>query len=329
MRHAEFMRSGMSMIRDELGLTQRYLSHNKSVAILSELFARVMQLAHQHYGIEESTSHKLQDDLRKVLMPADRPMSEELDSASQLAYQNFVKCPKNPGRFRTRKVMFKRNRYEHAMDILAAPMPSEGFTYIESKKLPPKGARLKWLSEQDSPLLVEAAVLNVSAKFANVIAFGSGSNNARRWISHPELLALQPFATFEINSVFMFDQYESLKVRMPPPFVDGIGVLSTAIGLLAENYWIAIASPQAVRGSSRKLHCPRNAWMRATDRLFSMMPAMEVHAHGIQVDSYGVGSVTIDVPFSNMQEVIEIAGVAGLFPPHYAPDDGNIQGDLA
>lgn len=102
-----------------------------------------------------------------------------------------------------------------------------------------------------------------------------------------------------------------------------------SIGLLAENYWIGLSSPYAVRGLPEKLHSPRVAWLRATDRAYSMAAAMQVHAKGIQVDSYGVGSVTLDIPNGNTEEAIEIAGAAGLYPPHHLPEDAYTQRDLS
>lgn len=331
MRNEEFLRGSMKQIRDELGLTPRYTPVNHAVTVLSELFSRVMNLGESHYGIKTSRHQRYCEDLRAALIPNDTPISEEMDTAAMLAYQTFVSCTRNPGRTRTRSLLFKRNRYLHARDVMSTPVPGPAFEYVQRERLPPKNERLKWLLGLDQPVLVEGAVSSVATEFSNVIAFGGGSKYRRRWISHPELIALSPYADFDIESVFLFNEYQQIQTRIPAPEVPpGIGMLSMSIGILAENFWAGIASPQILRMSgNKKLYSPRAAWMRAADRCFTMIPAMHVHAAGIQVSSYSVGSVAIDVPFGNLSDVVEVAGAAGLFPPMTVSEDSMMQEELA
>lgn len=331
MRNADFLRTTMSMLMDELGITSRFIPVNDAVKVLSEIFSRVMNLAEYNYGLEVSTHQKFCDDLRYLLLPQDMPLSNEMDQACQLSYQAFVKCTKNPSRIRSRGLLFKRNRYQHAMDVLSTPIPGEQFSYVERKNLPPRNERLKWVLDLNQPVLVEGAITSVAQEYANVISFGSGVNHRRRWISHPELLALSGFANIDIDSVFLFKEYRPLQTKLPIPLVEpGFGQLSISIGLLAENFWVGLSTPQNLRfDSANKLHAPRVSWLRASDRCFTMLRAMEVHKHGIQINSYGVGSVTIDVPYGNLPEVIEIAGGAGLYPPLSVPEDTIAQEELA
>ncbi|MFL9611094.1 hypothetical protein ACKF11_13485 [Methylobacillus sp. Pita2] len=331
MRNSDYLRTSMSMLMDELGITSRFIPVNDAVVVLSEIFSRVMNLSEMHYGLLESRCQKLSDDLRVLLLPQDNPLSNEMDLACSQSYQAFVKCTKNPSRVRSRGLLFKRNRYHHAMDVLSTPIPGLQFSYIERKSLPPKNERMKWVLDLKQPVLVEGAIASVAQEYANVISFGSGANHRRRWISHPELLALSKFASIDIDSVFLFNEYKPLVTKIPAPEVEpGFGQLSISIGLLAENFWVGLATPQAFKfDMSNKLHAPRVSWLRASDRCFTMLRAMEVHKQGIQINSYGVGSVTIDVPFGNLTDVIEIAGGAGLYPPLSVPEDSVVREELA
>lgn len=326
LRNAEFLRSSMSMLREELGLTSRFLPADKAVMALSEVFSRVMNLAEQNYGLTQSSNQKFSEDLRALLIPADQPVSDVVDTACHLAFQTFTKCAKNPSRTRTRSLLFKRNRYLHATDVMATPIPGAQFEYIEKSKLPPKERRVDWVIEQGRPAIVECAITRVDQDFANVIAF-----DARRWLSHPEIVALSQFARIDISSVILFNEYQRIETRHEAPQVEpGLGMLSVSIGLLAENFWVGLASPQYMKHNpANKLHSPRATWMRASDRAHTMLRAMRVHQKGVQVSSYSVGSVTIDVPNGNLQDVIDIAAAADLFPPMSVPEDAFIQGELA
>lgn len=332
MRNADYLRTPMAALKDELGITDRFIEVNKAVVMLSEVFARIMLLAERHYGITFSKYQKLSDDLRYVLIPKDTSLSQEMDMACELSYQAFVKCTKNPGRTKTRSVQFKRNRYRHAMDVLSTPIPNQKFEFVPGHKLPHKTEVLKWLLELERPVLIQGAVTSVSQEFSNVISFGGGSQHRRNWISHPEIIALAEFVKFDVHAAFLFDGYDLLteKTKLPPPYVDpGLCMLSISIGLLAENYWVGLASPEVGKTNAQKLYSPRVSWLRASDRCFSMLPAMRMHTEGVQVSSYSLGSVSVDVPYNNLQSVIEIAGDAGLFPPLSVPDDVLIQEGLS
>lgn len=330
MRNADYLRTPMAALKDEMGITQRFIEVNKSVSILSEVFSRVMLLAEMHYGIKQSKQQKLSDDLRTVLIPKDVSISEEMDQACELAYQAFVKCTKNPGRVKTKNVQFKRNRYQHAMEVLSTPVPGRKFEYVPQHKLPEKSDVMSWILELDRPVMIQGAVTHVSQAFSNVISFGGGSPHRRGWITHPEIVALSEFVHFDVQSLFLFDHYEPIKANIDPPYVDpGFGMLSISIGLLAENYWVGIASPEVGKTNTQKLYSPRVSWLRASDRSLTMIPAMKVHAEGVQVSSYSLGSVSIDVPYGNLENVMEIAGGAGLFPPLSSQEDVLIQEGLA
>ena len=330
MRNADYLRTPMNALKDELGITSRFMEVNKAVCVLSEIFSRIMLHAEEHYGIKVSAQQKLSDDLRNVLIQHDTPLSVELNQACELAYQAFSKCTKNPGRIKTRSIQFKRNRYIHAMEVMNTPVPSQKFEHLSRDKLPPKDQLLNWVLEIGQPVLAECSVVNVSPAFSNVISFGGGALINRRWISHPEIVALSNFAKLEFSSVFLFDGYEPINTRIPPPYVDpGFGMLSISIGLLAENYWVGLASPESFKRNTEKLYSPRVSWMRASDRCLTMLPAMHVHNEGIQVSSYALGSVSVDVPFGNVTSVIEIAGAVGLVPPLSAFEDAILQGALS
>lgn len=343
-RSAEYLRTSMIQIRLELGISNRTQysgkdSSNKlksvahSVQILSELFNRLMSLLEIHYGFKRPKYALLSDDLRALILPTDKSISAEIDSASELAYQKKVDCVTNPSRIRSRQVSFKLNRYHHAMDVLATPVPSNAFKLIDEADLPDsKPARLEWALKQTSPILVQASVTKVDPSLSSVIAFGVGSIHPRSWISHPELIVLSQFAQVNISSVFMFEEYlpiESiLKVELPL-IEDGLSELSMSVGLLCENFWSALAYPYKPIGASARIYTPRMAWLKATDRMLCMRSAIELYQVGFQVKNYGDGTVVVDVPNGNLSEVIDSAANAGLYPPIASIEDAIIQSTMA
>lgn len=328
MKSADYLRTSMNAIREEIGLSARYTEGNTAVSVLAELFFRVMTMAELQYGLDNPKSRKLAEDLRPLIFKQDASINKEVDQASEMAHQAFVKCTKSIGK-KTRRVPFRRNRYQHSIDVLSTPIPGEGFEFLDSSKLPPKAERVDWLLKQNRPVLLKGAVVKMHPQVANVVAFGGGSHHNRNWISHPELLMLSEFVEFDIESAFLFEEYQPLQLKLQPPSTSGFGLLSMSVGLLSENYWIALATPQTVRG--QRIHTPRAAWLRASDRLFTMLPALKLHSMGVQIDSYGVGLISADVDLekSSMSEAIQIGASVGLCPPYWAQEDALISLELS
>lgn len=329
LRYSGYLRSEMEQIKEEFGFTARFMKVTESTEKLSEILCRVMYLANIHFGIKKSLCDTLPRDIRSVLLGPDRKISEEINHAARSAYQTVTRCESNPmSRKGTKAVNFRKPRYRHALDVLSVPVPDEQWEFIPKKNLPPKHQIVDWLLQEERPCLVKAAVVEVPPDMAGLIAFGSGAQGERSWMTHPELVLLSRYCKMEVESVFMANAYTRLQPKFDLPKAEGMAELSIAFGLLAENYWNGMANAQPPH-MGEIIYTPRASWLRACDRANMFIPAMQMHKSGVLVKSFGVGMVTVNVPFGNLPEVVEIAGDSGLMPPLHAHLDSMAQEELA
>lgn len=326
LRSSTYLRTDMNQLKDEFGCASRHMKVTDSTVFLSEIFSRVMYLARTHFGIERSTNISLSRDLRTVLLPKDQGISDEIDEAVKHAWQSYSKCERNPRRQKTKAVTFRRNRYLHAKDVLAIPIPGDRWEFVPKKSMPKD--IIPWILKEDRPCLVRASLEQVPPDLAGLVSFGSGSQHARSWISHPELVLLAKHCKISIDAMFLADEYVDMTPKLKLPKVEGLSELSISLGICAENYWVGLGSQQPP-GFGDYILTPRAVWLRACDRAYMFMPSMQLHLAGIHVQSYGIGSVTVSVPFGGLPEVIEVAGDAGLMPPISAPEDSLIHEELS
>lgn len=327
LRSSGFLRTELNALKEEFGCESRHMKTSESTEFISEIFSRIMYLAKHNFGIQQSTNTTLARDIREVLMPPDEGISDEMDEALKHAWQPYARCERNPKRQKTKAVTFRRSRYQHAKDVISVPVPGERWEFISSKSLP-KNDVISWILKQDRPCLIRGALDQVPPEMSPLVSFGGGSAHVRSWISHPELLLLSQHCKLSVDAIFMADEYVPISTKKKLPVVDGLSELSISLGILSENYWVGLSMQQPPKFGDYVL-TPRAVWMRACDRSHMFMPAMQLHLAGFHVQSYGVGSVTVSVPFGQLQKVIEVAGDAELMPPISASGDAAIHEELS
>lgn len=92
-------------------------------------------------------------------------------------------------------------------------------------------------------------VSNVNPDFVNVIAFANGAKTGsnRGWVSQPELLLLSQYAAVEVDSVFLFSEYDRLPDACSlPPFTDMQAMTPTA-EVISSNHWIGLSRENPFR----------------------------------------------------------------------------------
>jgi hypothetical protein len=333
MRRADYIRPGFRQLQHELGLVPARMPAAKIVEVLSEIFARVMRNAIKHYGIGAPYAEKLTEDIYAALIYDDKSISREVDQAVRQAHQTWTLCEvQSP--YTSTRVDFRRPRVRHAHEVLGTPIPGQQWEFIAEGKLPTPEKRVDWLIKQERPALVKTAVVKTDPEVAPIIAFGSSpQRGSRDWMTHPELLFLSKFAKIRVDAVFLGGSYEPFIVRHLPFDGGKIGPLSVSAGLLSENYWYALAMPRPYRriGGDRgeRLLSPRAAWLAASDRLYSMMPAMLLHASGLKVRGYGLGRIDVAVQRGALADARACAAAAGLLPPLYIPEEVSMLEALA
>lgn len=332
LKRTDYLRPRMDQLHTELGLLAFRMPAARVVEITSEIFDRVLRLAGEHYGLEKPVSGTLAEDLYPELVQEDRSITQDIDKALENSYQSWASCEGN-NPHGSSMVTFRRPRIQHALDVLATPVPGEQWEFVDDAALPPQNKRLDWLVTQARPALVKASVKSIDHEVAQIVAFGSGGGGApklRAWLSHPELLALSKFAKLKIEAAFLGTEYAPHPVRRTLATGGVFGTLSISMGILAENYWQSLANPRAYkRFSKEKVYSPRAVWYAASDRFYMMLPALMLHGSNFAVRGYGKGTVILAVQRGALNEARACAAAAGLSAPLHIGEDIAVQTALA
>lgn len=331
LKRSDYLKPNMTQLHQELGLVTVRMPAARITEITSEIFDRVMRMAHRHYGLVKPFDLTLASDLYDVLVREDKHITPEIDEALRQSYQVWAKC-ENKMPQGAKMITFRRPRIQHALDVLSTPIPGQQWEFIDDKKMVPESKRVDWLVSQSRPALVRATVKSVQYDVAKIVSFGGGAREERSWMSHPELLMLSKFANIRIDAAFLSNDYEPQEVYKPIHTGGHIGSLSVSNGILAENYWIALSSANTLKRYSREkimIHSPRAVWLSASDRFHTLLPALMLDGSGFCVRGYGRGMITLAVQRGALNEARACAAAAGLNAPLYVNDDISIQSALA
>jgi hypothetical protein len=331
LKHNSYLKPTMSQLHQELGLITVRMSAARIAEVSSEIFTRVMRMAYQSYGLNKPVEITLTDDLYDLLIREDRPITPEIDEALRQSYQTWSNC-ENKTPDKSKIITFRRPRIQHALDVLSTPIPGDQWEFIDQKSLPPESKRVDWIVSQPRPALVRASVKNVQFEFSRIVSFGAGALIDRSWMSHPELLMLSKFANVKIDSVFLSNGYEPQNVYRKMVTNGSLGLLSISNGILAENYWIALASSKSYKKHYKDkvtIHSPRSVWLTASDRFHSILPALMMDGSGFSVRGFGRGKVMIAIQRGALKDARACAAAAGLNAPLHVHEDISVQSSLA
>lgn len=332
LKRADYLRPDMKQLHRELGLFSSRVAQSRITEITSEVFDRVMRLAGQNYGLLKPVEDSISDDLYGRLVRADKLITPEINAALGQAYQTWSVC-ETASPAGSKIMAFKRPRTQHAQDILATPVPGEVWEFAAEKDLPPESKRVDWIINQSRPALVRASVRQVEPEVAKIIAFSGGANKERSWMCHTELLTLSRFAKISVDAAFFANEYAPHPVHKPISTGGAMGLLSLSMGIVSENYWIALASSHTINKRSREgksiIYSPRAVWMSAADRFHMLMPALMLHGSGFTVKAYGRGGVNVAVQRGLLGEARSCAVAAGLNAPLNVQEEINVQEALS
>ena len=334
LKRLEYLKPNMTQLHQELGLTTVKAPLSKIAEVTSEIFDRVMRLAAKNYGLQYPVELTLSEDLFDLLVKEDKSITPEIDDALRLSYQTWSRTP-DGGPEKSKIVTFRRPRLIHARDVLTTPIPGEQWEFVEGRRLPSESKRVDWLIAQGRPVLARAAVKKVHFEYSRVVTFGADPRDRvdpRSWMSHPELLMFAKFGEVRVDAVFLGNEYTPQQVNKHVFTGGALGSISISTGILAENYWIALASSRSHKRFSRDavtIHSPRAVWMAATDRFHSVLPALMLGGSGFSVRGYGRGKVTVAVPRGALGDLRSCAAAAGLDCPLSVHDEIAVQSALA
>ncbi len=333
-----WLQGGMHDIGLGWGFLRRSHTEKEITENLSAIFDRVMRYAQRQYGIDFGKSvpiyDNLADELRCMMLPDKDPhLSKEVDHALGAAHQYYTYCvtPRLP-REGFSSVLFSVPTVAYAQEMIGGIIPSDQVEFIHAEQLPPHSQRLAWVMAQPRPALARVTVSNVNPDYANVIAFANGakSGSNRGWVSQPELLLLSQYAIVDIDSLFLFGEYDRLPDTCALPRFSHMQAMTPTAEIISSNHWIGLSreNPYRLEPGKQRAISPRAAWMTAIDRFMMFTYALQLHRAGITVKRYGAGSVMAIVPDGNYRDAYEIATGVGLLAPTTLVNDVLIQEEL-
>lgn len=311
------LRTELKAIADEIGASVEQLSADKSAQALSTIFRRVMDLAIKRLRVDLAVPNvKTLPELIAARGVNKYKIPDEINTALKHAYQPWTQCITRYNR-EWKSATLRRSRYQHAIDVLSTPVPSEfRWGYINNDRLPtaaPK--RIDWCLGHDLPVLANVVVTPRRTDLAGVISYNSGSTVERAWLSQPELLWISLFCDVEVIGAFVCEAgFEHQKEIDQFPSLGDFSYASYSLGLLVENLWVAMGSPRTTL-TNQKYYTPRAVWYRAIDRIEMFKAAAKIHQAGFQVVGYGVGSVLVNYPIGASKDLVDTAAEAGLDIP--------------
>jgi len=333
-----WLQGGMHDICLGWGFLRRSHTEKAITENLAAIFDHVMRYAQRQYSLDFSKSvpihDNLADELRCTMLPDKDPhISKEVDQALGAAHQYYTYCltPRLPSDGYS-SVLFSVPSVRYAQEMINAIIPSDQVEYIHNDQLPPKSQRLGWIMDQPRPVLARVTVSNINPDFVNVISFANGAKagSNRGWVSQPELLLLSQYATTEIDSIFLFGEYDRLPESCRLPTFTHMQAMTPTAELIFSNHWIGLSreNPFRLEPGKQRAISPRAAWMTAIDRFMMFTYALQLHRAGLTVKRYGAGSVMVIVPDGNYRDAYEIATSIGLIAPTTLVNDILVQEEL-
>lgn len=314
-----FLRTELRQLADEIGAGGEQLSAIEASAALSTLFSRVMNMAEQTLGVNfintRMSTRGLADYIAARVVNKNK-IPDDVNKALQDAYLTWVPLvTKMPAEWK--RVMLRRPRYRHAIEVLSTPVPSEfQWVYVHNARLPATNeARIAWCLGSELPVLANVVVTPRRSEFMDLISFNAGASKERSWVCQPELLMLTQFCDVEVIGAFVCEAgFEEQKELAQFPNLGDFTEASLSLGILAENFWVAMASPRTTP-TNAKFMPPRAVWYRAMDRLALFVQAVRLQREGFKVFGYGAGAICAYYPAGATAELVDIATQINLDVP--------------
>lgn len=314
-----FLRTELKSIAQELGGGVEQLSADRSAQVMSTLFSRVMRMAISTLKINlegGGLGIKTMSDFIAGRAVNKNKIPDEINSALKHGYQAWSSVTRSLPR-EWKSATLRRPRYLHALEVLSTPVPSEHrWNYVNNTRLPVANSdRIDWCIGHDLPVLANVVVKPRRGDYTNIINYNAGSTLTRSWVCQPELLFLSQFCDIEVVGAFACDAgFEHQKEIEQFPTLGDFSLASYSLGILAENFWVSLASPRT-NTINQKFYPPRAIWYRSMDRISMFMYAAKLQKTGFQITGYGTGSVLISYPAGATEDLVSAANEFGLDVP--------------
>jgi hypothetical protein len=264
---------------------------------------------------------RLSECIAELLPSVERPVPQ-IEVALRGAYQSWS-SPQMQQKMMydrgSRMIYFRRNRLQHALDIMRTPLPANGWSIASNS--------LDSLVDSGQPTLVEVLIewRHADAEMVSLIAFGADASNTliRRWVSQVELTWLLQYARITVVSAYAANAAAPLPPQLQLPSViagDPVYQLSIPHGLVAEAHWAGLARPVYNRQKRLSEITATSVWYRAMDRAISFQMALAAKELGANVTGYGSGGVQVRLENLSVQQLLEVSDAVGASHPCLASE---------
>lgn len=312
-RNDGWLRTSFNQLISELGVDNNLVTSNVTAEVVSTIAHRMVTYAMSKYQITPKNK-RLNEDFADAFGAPKSQIDDnyykfyeaiaEHPSVSVIPTMNFMRSSPT--------VTVRRNRLEHARDVLATPVPPDRGWELHKNIGSNKGDN--WLETVDKPFLVKCSVTNLKPMLAEVLSWGSGAKSVRDWLTDIEWRVVRELGDIQVHSALIcnhdaerLEQYSILPNEEYSP-------ISITQGLVAENIWTSMCNKQHYRADAMRFTAAA-CWLRSADRMIMFDLAQKLYGRGLTVFSYGVGNVVLSYPENGLRRALDISLDFGLLPP--------------
>ena len=324
LKDSAYLRTDLSQIMKETGLSPSRITTANSAQAIGEIFARIMGLAREHYGIAEFGAASLSDEIRGRILGEDDDVGEPFDQALMRGYCDFVSCS-NMRESHEMLVTLRRPRIAHAKHVLATILPQGPWEVVMPDQFPEGQERLEWLLGQDRPGVVRVSVKrfrqgvqgwNVPLLNMGEALIENGKKKERDWLTLQEAHYLSKYMVLDAKGAILAKDWKDFEPLRPLHAPGPLAHMSYSAGILAECHWIAASGRHRDGLSKQKIKVsPRSCFQRAADRFYCFNSAGILASAGFKVLSYGLGAVSVATEKSRLGELAKACLAANLTMP--------------
>ena len=306
LRSEGFMPTTLSLMLADLDFSTNDQNRDVAAQKLSTVLGNYSALMFKCYGGYPHRGYNMIDNFQEMLFEGPKVTEPTILSALDGAYQSNTFCISSNRKGNNATIIgVRRNRFEHAIDVMSARVPDGGWSHV-SKDFVGKteSERIKTLNSFDLPFIAQIRLEEIDPAVASIFGFGQASfdkknSTIRKFITNSEFVIAQQFAKVSIDDIFICNSFRQLPddLRLPLPIVqDPVHALSYSVQLLCETHLLAAMRQSNSPASRHKKRTSEIAcFLAARDRVITFMMALMLHNAGFQVSSYRGGQVFLKV----------------------------------
>lgn len=334
LRHASYLPIRPQDAMLELGLDPGVLGPDETARVCALVFGRVMSFASRllSAGVPGLPDERqfvrgtLKDDLLALFPGLEFPKGDECHALLEGQSYHSVSSTLAPYRKEALRVVVRRPRLRHTLDLLASPSPVGPYRFVMGDDL----GTVHDVVEAVRPALCRVRLSEADDLVADTYGFSNTLSKvkraARSWVSHPELDALRRMAKIELEGGWLGETYRPLAGMLAeavdPLMAGRFSRVSWSVGLCAEAMWRAVLTgPERRRPAKGALTQPvqgdiswQGLWVRAADKLLLFPLVRSLVEKGYDVSSYGFGWIFCSVDEPRLADFFVDAAGLGLLP---------------